>query len=528
MRMRAALPLLLAAALAAPAQFLAPETAIAQTETPPGMSLDGSNGAATAPQPTLPSSTTGPNDVSLDIGYEPLAGAPTFHGSCACPSDVHQGMLNDCYLLAAFAAVAQASPGTILQDFSQANVPYTVKLWDAGSAKPAPAAAGHWGEYTVDNMFPAFQAHPGANGLMSELAKATTYLEAAYFSRSLAVDPAQSFVFAYRLQATDPLWPMVMEKAYALQHNEQGGYSSMMKGGTADGPLQAVTGVATTTWYVSDEPVPRAVITSATVVDMPSAPDAGEHSIFRHPLNWEAIAPDIQVCVTAKGSTPSRGPCTNVCQHARNHSCTVQFPYDLAPDPKNPAASFEILDPGRLENVRKVAAASLADPTDCTASSPCQLQPMNSIGANTVPIKLSFGLKRTQPAKTLTTLLGLDKIFRGFQNGQGITKAVVLGSKLSDYCVNDLKLPGVNHAFYFRGYGQFSQTPWKSLPVFASENDLIANQKDLNNQVGVILGNPQASGLQGFMSLKDFLQCFIRIDVSGVTQVPLANCSCSK
>ncbi|MSP61577.1 MAG: hypothetical protein EXR72_14805 [Myxococcales bacterium] len=128
--------------------------------------------------------------------------------------DVRQGYLGDCYFNAAMGAVAAANPGKIKSLFApqKANLTsYQVTLHTAGrDGKLAPKTV------TVDTNLPT-------------KVKSDTSLVPAYSGAS------QNFA-----QHDAPLWPALLEKAYAQM--TRGGYAKIGDGGLADVAMQTLTG----------------------------------------------------------------------------------------------------------------------------------------------------------------------------------------------------------------------------------------------------------------------------------------------
>ena len=119
-------------------------------------------------------------------------------------SDTAQGALGDCFFIASMAAVANASPQAISEaiTYDKATGKYTVRFFEesrGGSMKPV--------YITVDAYLPT-------SGSRSDPA--------------FAGDPGQ------------PLWPAIMEKAYAQW---KGGYDVIGEGGVGDTAMAEISGV---------------------------------------------------------------------------------------------------------------------------------------------------------------------------------------------------------------------------------------------------------------------------------------------
>ncbi|MSP60112.1 MAG: hypothetical protein EXR72_07175 [Myxococcales bacterium] len=148
-----------------------------------------------------------------DYGYQEYTsilwdGAPK-------PGDVAQGRLGDCYLIAAMGAVSAASPKAIMSLFSSHKpnqTTYTVNLYiDDGTGKMKQHPV------TIDTALPT--------RVQDMQNQAPTY---ALMGKSMAKHDV-------------PLWPALLEKAYAQM---MGGYDIIGdKGGHADAAMEAMTGV---------------------------------------------------------------------------------------------------------------------------------------------------------------------------------------------------------------------------------------------------------------------------------------------
>ncbi|MEJ7735676.1 MAG: C2 family cysteine protease, partial [Polyangiaceae bacterium] len=146
--------------------------------------------------------------------YQTIPGVPTVQGAgdatAVHPNDVGQGQIGDCYLISAMAAVANRNP-QLIQDAVVANSDgsYTVTFYERAAWYNPFDSGYHPVQIRVTGDFPAVNGNP---------------------------------VFAQPGDGTGAgreLWPMIVEKAYAQW---QGGYDRIGTGGTAGGPMSALTG----------------------------------------------------------------------------------------------------------------------------------------------------------------------------------------------------------------------------------------------------------------------------------------------
>ena len=160
------------------------------------------------PQPGL--SLTGEEDDANrepnPFTYEEVIGQPFLGAPKA--TDVAQGYIGDCFLIAAMGAVAAARPDIVKKMISpdKPSPTYSVTFFevqDDGSYKPT-------SPIKVDAWFPA------QNGT---------------FRYALGGEPLT--------QTKKPLWPMIVEKAYAVW---QGGYDKLDRGGSPGDAMEAMVG----------------------------------------------------------------------------------------------------------------------------------------------------------------------------------------------------------------------------------------------------------------------------------------------
>lgn len=182
------------------------------------------NKALFSPQPDL-NRRAGSPDVQEDLTYQATEGDQSTPSDLK-GTDVQQGGLADCFLIAAMNAVGNAN-GKFLDDAVQYDAStglYKVRFyeetgWDAAAGKPK--VSEHW--ETVDGYLPS-----GGSG------------------------PAYAAAAPGKAQ-----WGPIIEKAYAQW---KGGYDAIGKGGNSGAAMEALTGIKTvpknTSALKADEVVP--------------------------------------------------------------------------------------------------------------------------------------------------------------------------------------------------------------------------------------------------------------------------------
>lgn len=154
-------------------------------------------------------------------GYQEYRGV-LWHDAPAS-KDVDQGRLNDCFILAPAAALADADPRAIMHMFSshEPDQPsYTVRLYKKHGHQLVPV------HITVDTFMPSHGDTPIYDGATNIHNKLTTE------------------------SRTTPLWPLILEKAFAeLHQRDDAGYETLDKGGVAMNAMEAITGKHSTYTY---------------------------------------------------------------------------------------------------------------------------------------------------------------------------------------------------------------------------------------------------------------------------------------
>lgn len=164
--------------------------------------LDPTLAALFAPMPSA--ANPRPLKKDRDAPVKAVAGTAFGTGVAVSPSDVSQGQLGDCYLLAMMIAIARVRPD-VLQNLVKDNGDgtYTVTLYE-------------------DHL----------------IGGATAYTETV--TGDVPVDPGGNPLYAQVVKRSDgsrPLWPVLIEKAYA---KHEGGYSDI-EGGEGTTAAQALT-----------------------------------------------------------------------------------------------------------------------------------------------------------------------------------------------------------------------------------------------------------------------------------------------
>lgn len=191
-----------------------------------------------------------------DAQYKEVKGTAVVRG--VSPSDVHQGMVGDCYLMAALASLAVTSPATI-ESAITADGPgkWKVRLYAKQTDNSFKAMT-----YPVDNMFPSNSAGGMIYGHSNQLgtkrkSMGRTYVDNKYndpliYPGDIPADAEQQENFAEILDEDNrELWPAIIEKAYAMhalalgkkqQGERAGGYDDIDQGDASSVAFEALTG----------------------------------------------------------------------------------------------------------------------------------------------------------------------------------------------------------------------------------------------------------------------------------------------
>jgi len=169
----------------------------------------------------LPSPSMTMNGSTITVTYKPST-APLFGVAGPLASDINQGYLNDCYLLAPLASIARNNPSLISSMFvDNGNRTYGVRFFTGGKED--------W--VTVNSYLPMTGAHYSFNGAYNNVGN---------------------------------IWVDLIEKAY-VQINTQGvftgnyyanfgnSFSTIGNGGIPDSAFQAVTGTKISRYIVAND-----------------------------------------------------------------------------------------------------------------------------------------------------------------------------------------------------------------------------------------------------------------------------------
>lgn len=133
-------------------------------------------------------------------------------GRAIHPSDVNQGAMGDCYVMAALAAVAQRNPDILSKNIKDnGNGTYDVTMYEKRWWDPIGIFGREAKTVKVDNEFPMQYGSPALAG------------------------------YGDTENGKPELWAMIMEKAYAQTHRN-GSYNGIGNGGTPGAALSAFSG----------------------------------------------------------------------------------------------------------------------------------------------------------------------------------------------------------------------------------------------------------------------------------------------
>lgn len=174
-----------------------------------------------------------------DVSFRDMRG-PLF-GPSGNPEigDVNQGYLGDCYLISAMGAVAAQSPDAIKSLFSPQTpnqAAYTISLYQLGGVDAKGKKTFKRVSYTVDSFIPVYTKADGTPGARPHYAG---QLNGDMSNQAAGAKPPAG-------AAMKPLWPILLEKAYAIHRGGyQGGYADIGdQGGNSPVAMEALTGVA--------------------------------------------------------------------------------------------------------------------------------------------------------------------------------------------------------------------------------------------------------------------------------------------
>jgi Calpain family cysteine protease len=195
--------------------------------------------------------------------YQEVKGAALIGGIEV--SDVRQGSIGDCYLLAALASLAATSPATLESAITSVGP----GKWQVRLYARQPDGSFKAFNYVVDNLFPTNSAgamnyaHSPDQGTKQK-SMGFSYVDNKY-NDPLALPPPGAAMKENFAEVPDPdfheLWPAIIEKAYAMHSpalgmekkgQRIGGYDDIGQGGGSNVAFEALTGKPATEAAMSD------------------------------------------------------------------------------------------------------------------------------------------------------------------------------------------------------------------------------------------------------------------------------------
>ncbi|HEV7611621.1 MAG TPA: hypothetical protein VGO37_07095 [Steroidobacteraceae bacterium] len=426
-----------------------------------------------------------------------------------CPTDVHQGALNDCSFLSALGAVSIASPGTLegaivdtLQQTQHGHDEiYNVRYFENFSFR----------NVYVSGTFPSIQ-QPNSKifgGLFSVILPNLgrgylTGLETPFFAFAR---PPSLNGWPPGVRAIS--WPLLMEKAFVK--TLPNGYDNKNLYDNGVDPartLEWITGLPSDPPYdIHKATTPENQVQSVWIHDSPALADRGGHSVIGGLLRFDlkSIEPNLKVCLAWTGAPHTRN-CTGICRES--HSCRQPLLVGL-PLPAGQKVNVRILDVAGNNDVHLIADFDV-DPTQCKdINHPCpQSVPAGPwVMAGTVTI--SFDVHQG----SMSSLPALDsKLYQLYHN----TEAIIAGTfhSQSECPAGDSICPQM-----FQPKGPFS---WGHA-YFLKKYVRVPYGSVANNQV--VLGDPQ--GPEITVLLSQFYHAFLIIDSNKTSTVP-SSCACPR
>lgn len=462
-------------------------------------------GAQALLAPQLPSLVTDGALIFRNPVYQPL-NRPPFGNACRiCPQDVVQGALNDCALLSALAAVANASPGTIekaLLDTSQQDPAgdeiYQASYWNTDQ--------GAWTTALITSSFPAQNV-----SVWDKWAANITNLRA----------PGTPFFIYAQLPPSGSTWPMLMEKGYVAMSWASGGYATpdLMEYANLQTRTQGIgldpaivltrlTGYATTAHDVKS-PTAIKQIASVWIRDSPPMTDTGGNGILAGLLlhhDFKAVEPNLKACLSPIGQEHARPLCTAACRES--HTCRQTVPRALSVDPGQ-KIHVRIVDVDSRSGAEHEVYAFDHSPALCTKDSPCKFDVPASQWVLQGSLVISFDMSDADPLQALDTLLS---------RLQREHSAVIVGSRTKAQCPADdpvcTQLFGAplwlveGHAYYLERYVQ-------------SSRGTIGNNQ-------VVIGDPHGGELvERTLTLTQFYHSFLKVYQNPTAHEP-SRCNCTR
>lgn len=192
------------------------------------------------------------------VTYEAIRGEEAIDGFAS--SDVRQGALGDCYLMAALSSLAQTDP----QLLDDAITPAGEAVWRVRLYRREADASFSPHSYTVDNLFPTdgdgnlVYGRSGQHGTQEVGTGRMMYDNPAYNDPLLQMEgevpddaPQHEVMRTMPDYGHHELWPSIIEKAYAMhaprggiaaQGERAGGYDDIGEGGYSDQAFEALAG----------------------------------------------------------------------------------------------------------------------------------------------------------------------------------------------------------------------------------------------------------------------------------------------
>lgn len=357
----------------------------------------------TVPVPQEPAVPPVDPTNGFPLAFQTVRGSPfnSTPSAChLCPTDVHQGDLDDCYVLSSLAAIAVVSPGTIqdavgyaVTDTAGIDV-YPVHLHPGGAGAPVQILM-------VEHNFPAIASPTGFWNFVNN----RQYSSSVYWKNLLSGQSA--FFYAQpvaswwnSVKGNTVTWPMLMEKAFSYT---KGGYPALRAGGGISyQAMQVITGQPGGGYLIEPNQA-ESRVTSVFLQDSPALQDTGSHSILGGLLRGDlkAVQPSLKICITPSGRPGTA--CTAVC--AETHSCRGVFGGGNVPIAKGQKITVHVYDVPAGGQEHEIGTFP-EDPASCEQEDhPCEFDAPDSQWIIAGPFKISFAVKN---AAQLTPTGGVE------------------------------------------------------------------------------------------------------------------------
>jgi len=294
--------------------------------------------------------------------------------------------------------------------------------------------------------------------------------------------------------AKRPLWPMLMEKAFAADQPGKQGYTSnfFQNGGLAYEAMEVITGHRGGFYAIGNSEQPTRLV-AFSITDSPSVADLGGHSIVGGWLrgDFRAIEPNLMVCAFTPGSRLPN--CSPICRES--HTCQQPFVNGGVPlDPNNQTVHFEVVDVDGPRSQHRIASFD-RNPYDCPDTKPCTINPPESPNG---PLAIGFMINRHSRLGGQLPLSTAAEVSAKLTELWNNRRPVVVGT-ISDIRLYRIGLaPG--HAYTLVKYDP-------------SRRELTIRDP--------ITPNPPIP-----VSIDNFMKLFKQIDYNDADPVPSTNCSC--